>query len=380
MRFRLSFAAASLAAWLSIMVACGGGQAPPAAGSAPAPAAGPAAAPADAQAAPAADAPSDAAIAAALKPWTGDLDGMVERRFIRVLVTFNKTNYFVDKAEQHGATYEAGKLFETFLNNRLKTRHIKVNLVFVAVSRDRLFPALAEGRGDIAAAGLTITAEREKQADFAAPFITGVRQLVVTAPGEPAVATPEALSGRQVYVRKSSAAHEHLLALNASLARRRQAAGEHRRGQRGARGRGHPGDGEHRHDAGHGGGPAHRGVLAPDLHEHAGAAGGAALRRADRLGPAPGHARAAQGGRRLRGREPAGLAHLQHHPAPVFQEHVVREERRGGGRAEEVPGGGRASSGSTATSTTCRGCWSPRRPTRSPRSTRARRATSARSA
>ena len=217
MRFRSLFATTSLAAWLSIMVACGSGQAPPAAGSAPAPAAGPAAAPADAQAAPAADAPSDAAIAAALKPWTGDLDGMVERRFIRVLVTFNKTNYFVDKADQHGATFEAGKLFETFLNNRLKTRNIKVNLVFVAVSRDRLLPALAEGRGDIAAAGLTITPEREKQADFAAPFITGVRQLVVTAPGEAAVATPEALSGRQVHVRKSSAAHESLLALNASL-------------------------------------------------------------------------------------------------------------------------------------------------------------------
>ena len=229
MRFRSLFATASLAAWLSIMVACGSGQAPPAAGSAPAPAAGPRRP--RCQAAPAADAPSDAAIAAALKPWTGDLDGMVERRFIRVLVTFNKTNYFVDKAEQHGATYEAGKLFETFLNNRLKTRHIKVNLVFIPVSRDRLFPALAEGRGDIAAAGLTITAEREKLADFAAPFITGVRELVVTAPGEPAVATPEDLSGREVYVRKSSAAHENLVALNASLRASRQAAGEDRRGQ-----------------------------------------------------------------------------------------------------------------------------------------------------
>ena len=119
MRFRRPFAAASLAAWLSITVACGGGQAPPAAGSAACTGCRSGRRSA-AEAAPAADAPSDAAIAAALKPWTGDLDGMVERRFIRVLVTFNKTNYFVDKADQHGATYEAGKLFETFLNKRLK--------------------------------------------------------------------------------------------------------------------------------------------------------------------------------------------------------------------------------------------------------------------
>ena len=277
--------------------------------------------PRGAQAAPAADAPSDAAIAAALKPWNGDLDGMVERRFIRVLVTFNKTNYFVDKAEQHGATYEAGKLFETFLNDRLKTRHIKVNLVFVAVSRDRLFPALAEGRGDIAAAGLTITPEREKQADFAAPFITGVREAgrhrARRGSGRDARGPVRATGLRPEVERRPRAppGAERL------APRRRQAAGEHRRGQRGARGRGHPGDGEHRPDAGDRRGPAHRGVLAPDLHEHAGAAGGAALRRADRLGPAPGHARAAQGGQRLRGRQPAGLAHLQHHPAPVFQEH-----------------------------------------------------------
>ena len=142
---------------------------------------------------------------------------MVKRRFIRVLVTFSKTNYFVDKAEQHGATYEAGKLFETFLNQRLENKNIKVNLVFVAVSRDRLFPALAEGRGDIAAAGLTITAARQKQADFAAPFLTGVRKAVVTAAGQPAVATPDDLSGRAVHVRKSSAAYEQLVALNTSL-------------------------------------------------------------------------------------------------------------------------------------------------------------------
>jgi membrane-bound lytic murein transglycosylase MltF len=204
-RYRRPFAA-SLAACLCLMVACGGGQAPPADTQAPA-----------AEPAPLADIPSDAAIAAALTPWHGDLDGMVERRFIRVLVTFSKTNYFVDKADQHGATYEAGKLFEKFLNERLKTKHIKVNLVFIPVSRDRLLPALAEGRGDIAAAGLTMTAARQQQADFAAPFITGVRKPVVTATGQPAVATPDDLSGREVHVRKSSVAHEQLLALNTSL-------------------------------------------------------------------------------------------------------------------------------------------------------------------
>ena len=31
-----------------------------------------------------------------MKPWTGDLDGMIARRFIRVLTVHSKTFYFVD--------------------------------------------------------------------------------------------------------------------------------------------------------------------------------------------------------------------------------------------------------------------------------------------
>ena len=34
------------------------------------------------------------------KPWTGDLDGMIKRRFIRVLTVYSKTLYFGDKGAQ----------------------------------------------------------------------------------------------------------------------------------------------------------------------------------------------------------------------------------------------------------------------------------------
>src|SRR6185503_16587061 len=102
---------------------------------------------------------SDAFIASVMAPWTGDLDRMVDRRYLRVLVTFSKTNYFVDRAEHRGLTYEAGKLFEAFLNDRLKAKTARLQVVFIPVSRDRIFEALAEGRGDIAAARLTITPE-----------------------------------------------------------------------------------------------------------------------------------------------------------------------------------------------------------------------------
>jgi membrane-bound lytic murein transglycosylase MltF len=152
-----------------------------------------------------------------LQPWTGDLDGMVERRFVRILVTFNRTNYFLDKAEQRGLTYEAGQLFETFLNQRLGTKTVKLRVAFTPVRRDRLFQALAEGQGDIAAANLTVTPARQKLAVFANPMVTDVRELVVLAPGEPPVATVDDLAGREVHVRRTSSYYESLTALNAAL-------------------------------------------------------------------------------------------------------------------------------------------------------------------
>lgn len=56
------------------------------------------------------------------KVWTGDYDEMVERKFIRVLVPYSKTFYFLDGAQPKGATYEMVKLFEKELNEKLKTR------------------------------------------------------------------------------------------------------------------------------------------------------------------------------------------------------------------------------------------------------------------
>ena len=40
----------------------------------------------------------------AMKPWTGDLDGMIERRVIRILTVYSKTFYFVDKGTPRGVT------------------------------------------------------------------------------------------------------------------------------------------------------------------------------------------------------------------------------------------------------------------------------------
>ncbi len=151
------------------------------------------------------------------KPFTGDFDEMVKRRSIRVGVTFNRTHYFIDKAQERGLTYEALKQFETDLNADLKTGNLKVHVVIVPMMRNQLYPALVSGKVDMVAAMVTVTPEREKLVAFSVPTRTDVNEVVVTGPGAPPIATVEDLSGQEVFVRKGSIYHESLISLNARL-------------------------------------------------------------------------------------------------------------------------------------------------------------------
>jgi len=58
-------------------------------------------------------------IALSQRPWVGDLDGMIERRLIRVLTVNSKMLYFHDKGAQRGIVVDAFRLFEEELNKRL---------------------------------------------------------------------------------------------------------------------------------------------------------------------------------------------------------------------------------------------------------------------
>ena len=60
-----------------------------------------------AKAKPAASAPASLSPVIVAKPYTGDFDGMVKRRLIRVLAPYSKTNYFIDTGGQRGTAYEA---------------------------------------------------------------------------------------------------------------------------------------------------------------------------------------------------------------------------------------------------------------------------------
>ncbi|GAB5470866.1 MAG: lytic transglycosylase F [Rhodospirillales bacterium] len=155
----------------------------------------------------------------ALKPWTGDLDGMAKRGLIRALVVYDGLFYFLDGFQEKGVTFEEMTLFESALNRDLKLKHgHKVQVVFIPVERDRLIPDLLEGIGDIAASNITVTPERQAKVDFTTPFSSQVSELLVSGKAFPKIATPEDLSGQQVAVRPDSSFHDTLTALNKTLA------------------------------------------------------------------------------------------------------------------------------------------------------------------
>lgn len=152
-----------------------------------------------------------------VKPWTGDFDAMEKRRIVRILVPYSKTIYFIDKGEELGTAVDIGRAFQKVLNKDKKKATELMHVVFVPVSRDRLFSALNEGLGDLAAGGLTITSQRRDLADFSQPFADNIKEVLVTGPAAPALAHIEDLAGRPLYVRKSSSYYEHLTALNGRL-------------------------------------------------------------------------------------------------------------------------------------------------------------------
>jgi membrane-bound lytic murein transglycosylase MltF len=198
---------------LLFAVACGPTPETPAPGGAN-PAAG---TPAPAASTPAPLAGDNMAVAALARAELGDLDQMITRRTVRIAVAYSKTNYFLDRGQPHGATYEFAQKFEEDLNSSLGTGHLKVIVAFMPMSRERLLRAVVDGQADLAAAALTVTPERQALVDFSEPTRTGVNEVVVSGPSSPPIASLEDLAGREVFVRESSSYYQSLLALNGRL-------------------------------------------------------------------------------------------------------------------------------------------------------------------
>lgn len=168
-----------------------------------------------------ATAEADALFARMAEAFLGDLDGMIERGFVRVGVAYGPLFFTSDGPESAGLTVDAMREFENDLRKRLGPPARHLTLVLAPLPRNLMFPFLLDGKVDLLAANLTVTPERSAMADFSDPFIEGVREIVVAGPSTPPVATMDDLHLTALHVRGSSSYREHLAAISEA----RQAAG-----------------------------------------------------------------------------------------------------------------------------------------------------------
>ncbi len=160
-------------------------------------------------------------LAIANKPWTGDVDAMLQRRMIRVAIPYSRSLYYSEKGRERGLAAELVRDFERWLNQKhaktLGNRPLTVYMI--PVTRDKLASDVAEGLADIAAGNLTVTDERLEIVDMVSPAgQKPVREVLVTGPTAPKIATIDDLAGRTVHVRRASSYHESLAALDAKFA------------------------------------------------------------------------------------------------------------------------------------------------------------------
>jgi len=170
----------------------------------------------------AADSPSEEAplVLRVTQPDTSDWPAIERRGLLRVLVPRDRTNFFFAEGRLRGMEYELVHEFERSLARETSGTRPQIDVAYVPVAFDRLIPALVEGLGDIAAGGLSITAEREQQVAFSVPYLSNVAEIVVAARNAAPLASLESLSGELVVVGAGSSYLGSLEHLNQQLVSR----------------------------------------------------------------------------------------------------------------------------------------------------------------
>jgi membrane-bound lytic murein transglycosylase F len=136
--------------------------------------------------------------------YKADLDDILARDVLRVLTRNTSTTYFIYRGEQLGFEYELMKDFA-------KSQGVRLELV-IPPDREALGRYLAEGKGDLVAAGLTVTDERQKEFDFSPPY-NHVSELLVVSAKDTTSQSIADFKGKRIAVRKSSSYFETLSAL-----------------------------------------------------------------------------------------------------------------------------------------------------------------------
>jgi len=158
-----------------------------------------------------ADDQTDVLLEQALEPWTGDLEGIAARGFLRIGVPHNPLFIAYDGEKTVGLAEESGRELEKHLK---EVHGLDIRMMLITLPRDEMFPALVEGRVDLLWANLTITADRAAEVAFTDPVRGDVREILVSGPGAGDIASLDDLAEVGLHLRPASSYFVHVAALN----------------------------------------------------------------------------------------------------------------------------------------------------------------------
>jgi membrane-bound lytic murein transglycosylase MltF len=164
---------------------------------------------------------ADAAAVVHGENWTGDLDAMVARRTLRLLLPYSKTLFFIDRGQEFGLLAEVGRELEQWLDKRHRDGALRFRVVMIPTSREQLIPALLAGEGDVIAAGLAVRPEFADRVDFIEPWFRNQKEFVVTGPSAPDYRTLDDLAGSIAHVRVASSYAANIAELNKRLVQKK---------------------------------------------------------------------------------------------------------------------------------------------------------------
>jgi len=149
-----------------------------------------------------------------------DLDAIKQRGKLVVLAENNSTSYFVYRGEPLGYDYEMLNAYAGYLGVELE--------MIVVNDMNSILDELNKGNADIAAANLTITAERTKMVSFTEPLLQTRQVLVQRKPDgwqkmtaqtidKKLIRNPNELIGKAVHVRSGSSFYARLKSLSEEI-------------------------------------------------------------------------------------------------------------------------------------------------------------------
>jgi membrane-bound lytic murein transglycosylase F len=133
------------------------------------------------------------------------LDKILATGQLTILTQNNANSYFIYREDQMGFEYDLAHAFASRLG---------VDLQVKTPGWSQLIPLLQKNKGDIIAAGMTITEHREQLIDFSIPYMD-VQQMIIVHKKMSSLQDMEDLSGITLHVRKHTSYQERLNELEA---------------------------------------------------------------------------------------------------------------------------------------------------------------------